>query len=131
MDAGVQGRDDLWKQYQIHADLYRQYLELTLKVNVFYYAVAGAVASFCLSRPSPAGPIRYALLLPALLGLGLAVVSFYGAALNQNTRNELVRVVTTLGLTTWPEVRVLSVVLWLSGVLFVITTIALVVVVIR
>jgi len=125
VDSSALSREDAWRQYQIHTDLYRHYLELTLKFNVFYYALAGAIASFCLSRPSPAGPTRYAMLLPALLGLGLSVVCFYGAVLNENTRGELVRVVTTLGLTTWPEVRVLSVVLLLSGVLFVVAAAAL------
>ena len=121
-------RDDLWRQYQLHADLYRHYLELTLKFNVFFYAVAGAIASFCLSRPSPAGPTRYALLFPALLGFGLAVVSIYGAILNETARAEIIRIVTALGQTTWPEVRVLGVILVLSGVLFLVAAVALAVV---
>jgi hypothetical protein len=91
MDPSTPSREDAWKQYQIHADLYRHYLEFTLKFNVFYYALAGAIASFCLSRPSPAGPTRYALLLPAVLGLGLSVVCIYGAVLNENTREELAK----------------------------------------
>jgi len=125
MNVGDPTRDDLWKQYKIHVDLYRHYLELTLKFNIFYYAVAGAIASFCLSRPSPAGPIRYALLLPALLAIGLAGVCFWGSWLNLYARAELTRVVTSLGQTTWPEVQVLTVVLCISGVLFVIAAIAL------
>jgi hypothetical protein len=125
MAVGGPTRHDLWRQYQIHVDLYRHYLELTLKLNIFFYAVAGAIASFCLSRPFPAGPIRYALLLPALLAIGLAAVCFYGARLNSYTRAELIRVTGALGLTTSPEVRVLSVVLCISGVLFVIAAIAL------
>jgi hypothetical protein len=122
MDA----REELWKHYQLHADLYRHYLEFSLKFNVFYYAFAGAIASFCLSRPAPGGPTRYALLLPALLGFGLAAICFYGAVLNGNARAEIVRIVTALGQTTWPEVRVLSVILVLSGILFIVTASALV-----
>ena len=121
-------RDDLWKQYQIQTDLYRHYLELVLKFNVYYYAVAGVIASFCLSRPSPAGPTRSALLFPALLGFGLAVVCIYGAILNENARAEIVRIVTALGQTTWPEVRVPGVILVLPGVLFLVAAVALAVV---
>jgi hypothetical protein len=123
MDASA--RENLWKQYELHAGLYRHYLELTLKFNVFFYAVAGAIASFSLSRPSPAGPTRYALLLPALLGFGLAVVCIYGAVLNENARAEIIRIVAALGHTMWPEVRVLGVLLVLSAVLFLVTAAAL------
>lgn len=128
MHSSAPSPEDLWKHYQIQTDLYRHYLELALKFNVYYYALAGAIASFCLSRPSPAGPTRYALLFPAFLGLDLAVVCIYGAVLNGNARDELVRIVTGLGLTTWPEVRVLTVILVLSGVLFLVAAAALAIV---
>ena len=123
MDANAQ--EDLWRQYQLHADLYRHYLEIILKFNVFFYAGAGAIASFCLSRPSPGGPTRYALLLPALLGFGLAVVCIYGAVLNENAQTEIIRIVGALGHRMWPEVRVLGVLLALSGFLFLVTAVAL------
>ena len=54
-------RDDLWKQYQLHVDLYKHYLELSLKLNAFSYAVTGAILSFYLSRQQPVGgALRFA-----------------------------------------------------------------------
>ena len=38
-------KDLLWKQYELHVGLYKHYLELALKFNVFYYAATGAILS--------------------------------------------------------------------------------------
>jgi len=38
-------------------DLYKHYLEMTLKFNVFYYAVTGAVLSFYFSNAANANCI--------------------------------------------------------------------------
>jgi hypothetical protein len=42
----------LWKQYELHVGLYKEYLNLLLKFNVFYYAATGALLSYYLSHSS-------------------------------------------------------------------------------
>ena len=43
-------RELLWRQYQLHVDLYKHYLDMTLKFNTFYYAITGGIVSFYFSR---------------------------------------------------------------------------------
>ena len=46
-------RDLLWKRYEIEIDLYKHYLELTVKFNVFYYAATGGILSLYFRTPAP------------------------------------------------------------------------------
>jgi hypothetical protein len=41
----------LWKQYELQVGLYKGYLDLLLKFNVFYYAATGALISYYFSKP--------------------------------------------------------------------------------
>jgi hypothetical protein len=107
----------LWKQYELHISLYQFYLELTLKVNAAFYAISGAVATYTLTH-SVDGPARAALLVPAVLGFGLASVAAYGAIIQRHTRNELVLIRDHLELATIPEIKILSWLLWVSVVGF-------------
>lgn len=43
-------REILWRDYALSADLYKFYLDLVVKVNVFYYAITGGIASFCFAQ---------------------------------------------------------------------------------
>jgi len=72
--------DKLWKEYNIHIDLYKHYLELVLKFNIFYYAITGAILSFYFSKVQIA-TIRYSLIFPILMSLLFASFFFYGAKL--------------------------------------------------
>ena len=103
----------LWKQYELHVSLYQFYLELTLKINAAFYAISGAVATYTLTHQS-AGATRIALLVPAVLGIGLAFVAAYGAVIQSHTRDELISIRDQLELETIPEVKILSWLLWVS-----------------
>jgi len=51
-------RDTLWKQYELHVSLYKEYLKLLLEFNVFYYAATGALLSYFFSKPEiPCGVV--------------------------------------------------------------------------
>lgn len=107
----------LWKQYELHVSLYQFYLELTLKVNAAFYAISGAIATYTLTHPVD-GATRSALLVPAVLGLGLASVAIYGAKIQRHTRDELVSIRDQLELETIPEIKILSWLLCVSAVGF-------------
>ncbi|WP_349810748.1 hypothetical protein ABQ179_003135 [Xanthomonas dyei] len=97
----------LWKQYDLHVGLYKFYLELTLKVNAAFYAISGAVATYTLTHQE-SNAARIALLIPAVFGVGLAVVAGCGAYLQESTRDELVAIRDSLELQTIPEIKILS-----------------------
>jgi hypothetical protein len=109
--------DSLWKQYQLHVDVYKHYLDLTLKFNVFYYAVTGAILSFYFSR-SDVSLIRYSLLFPVLMSIRFGLFSLYAASLIKVPRQEIFAIRDALGLHTAPEVKAFAVLLRLSATLF-------------
>ena len=119
-------QDLLWKQYELHVSLYKFYLELTLKVNAAFYAISGAVASYVLTHQTVVAA-KAALLIPAVLGVGLAFVAAYGAVMQRYTRNELLAIRDTLKLETIPEIKVLAFLLWVSALGFAAVSVGLLV----
>jgi len=65
-------RELLWHQYQMNVDLYKGYLDLVVKINVFYYDITGAIVSFYFSNASEP-LIKWSLLLPLLMSIALGV----------------------------------------------------------
>jgi len=116
----------LWRQYELHVSLYKFYLELTLKINAAFYAIAGAIATYTLSHETAGAATRAALLVPAVLGIGLAVVAVYAAIIQDHTRNELIAIRDSLELQTIPEIKVLGWLLWVSAFGFAAVAIGLV-----
>jgi hypothetical protein len=62
-------RELLWRQYQLNIDLYKGYLELIVKINVFYYAITGAILSFFFSNQNHL--TKFSLLLPLFMSIAL------------------------------------------------------------
>lgn len=54
----------LWRQYELQVGLFKEYLNLVLKVNGFYYVATGALVSFYLSKPQVPW-MKYSLAFPA------------------------------------------------------------------
>ena len=116
--------DSLWKQYHLHIDLYKHYLDLALKFNMFYYAVTGAILSFYFSQ-ADVSLIRFSLIFPVLMSIGFGFFFIYAANLIKVVREELFAIRDNLGLHTSPEVKVLAVLLRLSAALFLFVSICL------
>ena len=124
--------DLLWKQYELHAELYKHYLELVLKFNVFFYAVTGGILSFYFSNKADVGVPRYLMLIfPIAMSLGSGGFFLYSATLVKVVRKDMSDIASALGLLVFPEVRVLSVILNISGVLFLFATATLATIVFR
>lgn len=109
-------RDVLWKQYQLHVDLYKHYLELVLKFNVFYYAATGALPSFYFSK-SEVPLIKYSLLFPVAMSVGFGILFIYGAVILKISRQDIFDLRDKLALETAPDVRVLAVLLYISAIM--------------
>jgi hypothetical protein len=108
----------LWGQYKQNVELYKFYMELIVKFNVFYYAVTGAIVSFFFASQN-IPDIKYSLVLPIIMSLGFAGFFIYGAILMGYLREEVFRIRDALGLQVAPDVGVLSVLLYIFSVIFI------------
>lgn len=108
----------LWKQYQQNVDLYKFYMDLTIKFNVFFYAVTGAIISFALTEHNGNELIRYSLLLPLVMSLCFSGFFVYGGVLMRVLRQETFSIRDTLKLQAAPDVGVLSVLLYLFAFVY-------------
>jgi hypothetical protein len=116
--------DILWKQYELQVELYKKYLELVLKFNIFYYAATGALISYYFSK-SEIPLMKYSLLLQVLMSFGFAALFFYGSWAQSVTREEIFNLRDALGLETAPETRVLQVLLCISAFLMLVVGIVI------
>ncbi len=106
----------LWKQYALHVDLYKHYLDLVLKFNIFYYASTGAILSFYFSK-TDVGLIKFSLLFPIMASVCFGVLFLYGANALRVTRQEMFDIRDKLDLDTAPEFNVLGGLLLASALL--------------
>lgn len=113
--------DVVWRTYELEVNLYRDYLALTLKANAFYYVGVGAVLFF-FSTHTKTPLVWLPLAFLMVLGLALAALLVYGAIASQVTRQHIFVLAAQLGLVVAPEARVLSVLLWLTAGLALLST---------
>ena len=52
-----------WKNFELSVNLLKTYLDLAIKLNLFHYAITGAILSFYFSKENTAVFI-YSLILP-------------------------------------------------------------------
>jgi uncharacterized membrane protein YeiH len=109
-------RELLWEQYNLNVDLYRSYLELVVKMNVFYYAVTGAIVSYYFTHATEP-MVKWSLLLPLLMSVALGVFFLIGAWLARVPREETFKIRDALGLIAAPEIGVLIMLLIIVAVL--------------
>jgi hypothetical protein len=110
----------LWKQYALEVELFKKYLDITVKFNVFYYAATGAILSFYFSR-SDRGAIRYSLLFPLIMSIAFGVVFIYGAYLLRILRKDIFAIRDELGFAVAPDANILIVLLYVfAGLMFVV-----------
>jgi hypothetical protein len=112
----VPDKDLLWKQYQLEVDLYKFYLEMTLKFSTFYYVATGAIVSFYFSR-TDVSLIRYSLLFPILMSIGFGAIYLYGAVLLRILRQDIFDIRDKLDLDTAPDTNILGALLIVSAIL--------------
>jgi len=107
----------LWQHYEMLVDLYKHYLDVTLKFNAFYYFITGAILSYYFAE-SHNPMMRWALLFPLFMSIAFALFFFYAASLHAVSRQEVRRVAQLLGLQISPDVGVLNKVLVMFGTLY-------------
>lgn len=113
----------LWRQYQQNIDLYRFYMEQTIKFNVFFYAVTGAIISYVLTHSNDHALVQYALLLPLVMSVFFSGFFVYGAVLMRVLRKDTFAIRDALRLQAAPDVGVLTVFLSVFAVVYVLIAI--------
>lgn len=116
-------RELLWRQYSQNVDLYRFYMELVIKLNVFYYAVTGAILSYYFSHTTVES-VHLSLILPLIMSVAFAGFFIYGALLTSVLRADVFEIRDVLGLRAAPDLGVLSVLLYIFAVVFLIVAAA-------
>ena len=118
-------RELLWRQYNLHVDLYKFYLDIALKLNVFFYAITGGILSFYFAN-SNERLIRYSLLLPIILSMAFCGVFIYGSILMSVIRRDIFQIRDKLNLDVAPDVRVLSVLLRVFAIIFFVVAVSMI-----
>ena len=119
-------RELLWRQYNLHVDLYKYYFDIALKANIFFYGITGAILTYYFANSSQ-DLIKYSLLLPMVMSFGLSILFIYSSFLMTVIRDDIFDLRKKLGLQTAPDVHVLIMALRVFAVTFFCVAIAMVV----
>jgi hypothetical protein len=110
----VDATDIKWNDFKQAVELHRSYLELAMKLNMFYYAITGAILSFYFTH-NHIPMAKFALGLPIVLSAALAVVFLWSAFMAQRLRMHIRNTAAELGLATAPEGVVLVMICVIFG----------------
>lgn len=116
----------LWRQYELHVDLYKYYLKLALEFNFLYYAITGAILSYYFAH-SDLPLVKYSLVLPVVMSVLFCGFFMYGAYLIEASRTDVFQIRDSLKLDVAPDLNVLSVLLRLFAALMCVVAVAIVV----
>lgn len=117
----------LLKQYEILVETHKHHLDLVLKLNIFHYALTGGILSFYFAQKYE--PVmNLALALPFIMSLAFSIFCFYAASSLETTEEELERIKKNLRLIAYPDIRFLKYALWLSGGLFAVIALGLIII---
>ncbi len=107
----------LLHQYETIVGLYKHHLDLVLKINIFLYAVTGAIVSFYFSQPND-GLIKYSLVFPAAMNLGYSYFFFISSEKFSFFDIDLKAITSKLNLISCPDIMTVKKMLRLSAWLF-------------
>jgi len=114
-----------WNDFKQNVELHRSYLDVAIKLNMFYYAITGAILSFYFTH-SQIPMAKYALGLPILLSIGLSILFFWSARLANTLRSHIRITAGELGLKAYPEGIVLVLVCSIFGGVLAIVSVTLI-----
>jgi len=104
-----------WKDFEISVGLHKSYLDFAVKLNLFHYAITGAILSFHFSKESPEISIL-ALMLPITLSILLGGFFLYSVMLAINLRKNIKLRAEKLNLHAYPDGIVLVLLCLIFGV---------------
>lgn len=93
-----QEREMMWRQYNLHADMYKHYLDLLIKFNAAYYGITGAIISFYFLHRANLPELKYSLLFSVVGSLFFGLLTVGGAISVWPAKAEVLRLNRELGL---------------------------------
>ena len=123
-DVIIDANNLLWKQYGVFVDLFKFYLDTTLKANIWFYSITGAILTYYFKN-SGDPLLKYSLVLPMVLGLGFGIICLLGSIEANDTRKKLSYIRDELKLPGMPHVQVLVYFLIFAGILFIVVAAAI------
>lgn len=110
-------QDDInWKDFEMSVNLHKNYLDLVIKLNLFYYAITGAILSFHFTKEIQSISI-ISLILPILMSILLGSFLIYASKLAWNLRENIKIRAKKLDLHVYPEGIVLVGVCIIFGII--------------
>ena len=106
----------LWDQYSIFIELYKFYLTTIIKMNIFYYAITGAILSFYFIHSSVQYLI-FSLFLPIIFSIGLIIVFLRSIPKIIKMDKTVSQIAGGLKLDTYPEMLTLKYIVILFPIL--------------
>lgn len=119
----------LWKQYELHVDLYKFYMETSIKLNLFFYLITGGILTFYFANQGEP-LVRYSLILPIVLSVAFSGIALYGAHPMRYVRDDLFNIRDELALETAPDVHVLAILLRTFAAVFAVVAVGMILLVI-
>ena len=116
-------RDELaWERYKILAAEVSHRLDITIKAIGIFFAISGAVVSYCLTHIRDTPLAVWGLWLPVVLGLGFTAVSVWGVCRTAVIRDAGKEIAEALELGSRLDGRDLKFVLFVAAVAFGLTS---------
>lgn len=116
--------DIKWNDFKMNVELHRSYIEVAIKLNMFYYAITGAILSFYFTN-SDIPDAKYALILPLLFSAGLTIFFFWAAKTALVMRDHIRTTAEELQLKAYPEGLVLVFLCTIFSLVLAFVTVAL------
>lgn len=108
-----------WKEYELHIELYKYYLDMGLKANLFFYFITGGILGIYLQNPARR-MMKFSLLLPVLVSLAFGGVFIHGAFLWMRISDVIKEIRRELKLKRAPDINLMSLLLIVFGTIFLI-----------
>jgi hypothetical protein len=115
----------LWVHYSKLIDIYKFYLDITLKANILYYAITGGILTFIFSGKGTDKFVILSLLLPIGMGLSLSYIFLKGYILYSDIIKEIEELKKKLGLDAVPNTVILRHALLSSIILFLVAVVGM------
>lgn len=130
VDTKVSERIDtdlLWKEFELHLDLVKHYLDLVIKFNLFYYVATGGLLSYYFLHVKDVPQVKWSLAYLLLMSFIFGAL-FIGASVAIPQVDKQIENICRLMGFAKPEILVLKYAMVASGSLFIVTGSVLVVI---
>jgi len=106
-------RQLLWNRYSMHIDAYHKYMDIVVKLNLFYYGITGAILSFYFSKAEVGSAyVKLSLLLPVLFSLALIFLFGYAIKALAVSKIDIINIVRELEMNAFVAIDALIYMLW-------------------